>query len=186
MSMLFRPSVPPVVDYLARAQAPTLNILPADPDAGAASLSATPPFVEPRPSLEAFLAYLESERTESVEEDGPDHPDDHEENEIAGTGTAEDENGGDMTAADADELTASMLEERAEALRIETASRLVPRLFPAPDRTRLQRDWLQVYFPINEVSEGQRGIIVPVPYNSNFLPPGQEGMRSRATFRQEP
>lgn len=186
MSTLFRPSVPPVVDYLARAQPPALYIHPADPDAGAASLSATPPFIEPRPSLEGFLAYLESERTDSAEEGGPDGSDEREGNEIAATGKAEDENGGGMTAADADELTASMLEERAQAVRVQTASRLVPRLFPAPDRTRLQRDWLQLYFPVNEVPEDQQRIIVPVLYDSIFLPPGQEGMRSRATFRQEP
>ena len=189
VSTLFGPSVPPVADYLARVEPPALQLSPANPRDGAVPLSETAPFIEPRPTLEGFLAYLESERTAALdEEEGSEERDEREENDLAATGTEtdKDQKGGQGTTADGEELSESMLAERAEVLRIETASRPLSRLFPAPNRTRIERDWLQVYFPINDGSEGQRGIIVPVPYNSNFLPPGQEGMRSRATFRQEP
>lgn len=183
---LFQPAVPPVVDYLARSQPPVVHLLRKDPSEGGVALSEKPSFIEPRPSLEEFLAYLEEDREAPMEEEETVSGGGREAVDPAAAKNGEDPESAEGATAEAEEMRESMLEERAEALRVETSSRLVPRLFPAPDRRRLQRDWLHLYFPVNDGPGEQQSIIVPVPYDSIFMPPGQEGMRSRATIRQEP
>jgi hypothetical protein len=171
-------SQPQPTAYLAVGALPPLSVGDARGDGNRPAVSAS--FTEPRPTLSGFLAYLDEERRAAeAEKEAPGSGD-------QGSGDLAD----DDSSPDADGASASgssSAETEASPLVLQTTDPFSQEsLFPRPDRNRLRRDWLQLYFPVDDLKSDQAGILIPMTYDAAFLPPGFEGMRSSATFMQEP
>lgn len=173
-------SQPQPTAYLAVGALPPLSVANSRGDGNGPTVSAASDFMEPRPTLGGFLAYLEEERQAAEAEKKASETGEDPSGELAADGSSPEAN-----ADDAGETASA--EAESSPLVLQTTDPFSQQsLFPRPDRNRLRRDWLQLYFPVDDLKSDQAGILIPMSYDAAFLPPGFEGMRSTATFMQEP
>lgn len=180
---------PPSAGYLAVGALPPIRVGLSGDEASSLSLTVDRAYMEPHPTLDGFLAYLEEEKkAEAAEREAAETA----ATEAAAESAEEEALAGDPSGqpgqSDASGTGTSLtLGGAPDGLVLRTTDPFSENyLFPRPDRNRLRRDWLQLYFPVDQVEDRDVGILIPMNYDAAFLPPGFEGMRSSATIRQEP
>lgn len=133
-----------------------------------------------RPTLGSFLEYLEEERealamARAAEEEALAATENDAEEERT---TEAGKDPGNAEGA----LASGGVRSRTETVLQSVNPHSEKGLFPRPDPARLERDWLQLYFPLGTQDQTKAGILLPVNFDAAFLPPGTDGMRSSATL----
>jgi len=163
--------------YLSSGHTPAVEVGSAKREGEPLVLSPSPDFVEPIPTFSAFLTYLEEEGTATALPPN----DDTEASSEAKSDSAKSAPGSKTDTNRTEDGENEIVEGFFLRTQPEFPENL---LFPRPQPFSLGREWIGIYFPVNE-SESEAGeVLFPLEYDSIFLPPGQPHLRSSATVKE--